>query len=155
MSEVLHTWGSRLLGELFGRPVSEDVFVLDQHSDGLLPVIEHLSAQQASAVVPPETISIASHCGHILFLLNQYRLADQGQPLSTDWVGSWRYKTVSEAEWNDLRNELTTAYADVAARISSRDFWPDPPQIALTIILTHCSFHVGQVRQLLTFVQGA
>jgi hypothetical protein len=145
-------WASTLLDETFGVSETSDAYFLDSNRSGLLATIDALSAEQASAVYPPEQLSIAAHCGHVLFLLNQFISADQGQAPSDDWAGSWATRTVDSAAWQALRGGLREAYGDVAMRVRERGEWPEPPLAATMILLAHCNYHVGQVRQLLTFV---
>mgnify|MGYP001148421594 CR=1 FL=1 len=146
-------WSKRLFDELFGVLDSDSLYLLDSLNEGLLPIIDSLSAATATATVAPETVTIAGQCGHILFLLNQYRDADQGLKPSSDWEGSWRFNQVDEAGWDQLRADLRAAYADAAARIQNRTDWTEQAQNALLTLLAHTSYHVGQVRQLLTYVR--
>src|SRR5262245_43296602 len=127
-------WASILLDETFGVSETSDAYFLDSNRSGLLATIDELSAEQASTVRPPEQLSIAAHCGHVLFLLNQFIAADQGQTPSDDWAGSWATRTVGDAAWQALRSDLQAAYESAAGRVRERKEWHEPP-VAATMIL--------------------
>lgn len=145
-------WFTLLFAETFGVSDAPQGFMLESGLAGLLGTIDALSAEVASAIRPPEHVSIASQCGHILFLLRLFDAYDQGQAPAPDWPGSWSSRSVDEAAWGALRGELRAAYGNVAARLQTNDAWPEPRVAAALMLLAHCSYHVGQVRQLLTFV---
>jgi hypothetical protein len=138
-----------LLAEAFGVLDSSDVFFLDSGRDGLLGTVDGLGADLASRSLGPGRETIASHCGHVLYLLQLFDAYDQGQTPQPDWPGSWATHDVNEAAWRTLRADLRSAYETVAARLQGGP-WPEPRVAASIILVTHCAFHIGQIRMLLT-----
>ncbi len=66
-----------------------------------------------------------------------------------DWDESWRIKTVNDAEWNDLRQELRTAYRAVVEHLRTLDKWGED-EFGLTMArVAHSAYHLGAIRQLL------
>src|SRR5262245_40519071 len=90
---------SVLFTEIFGASDSPNGFILDTGHSGLLATIDGLSAVVASATPRPEEPTIASHCGHILFLLKTYDAYEQGQRPKLDWPGSWAIHEVDDDTW--------------------------------------------------------
>jgi hypothetical protein len=109
-----------------------------------------VSAATASARLAPGEPTIAAHCGHILFLLSFYYGHELGQNPTADWEGSWARPVVDEPAWNALRGQLQATYDKVVARFTPDSAWPEPRVGAAILLLAHCAFHVGQIRQLLT-----
>lgn len=143
-----------LMTEAFGLADSPNGFFLDSGQDGLLGCVNQLSAETASKVQAPETITIASHCGHVLFLLRLFTAFEESNPpAKIDWAGSWSVQAVNEAEWATLRADLKAAFDTVMAGLARYpEKWPEDRVSSAMMLLAHVSFHVGQVRQLLTFI---
>ena len=143
-----------LMTEAFGLSDSPNGYFLDSGQDGLLGCVNQLSAETASAVQSPETLTLASHCGHVLFLLHLFTAFEQGNPpAKIDWPGSWSIFKVDEAEWNTLRADLKIAFDTVIAGLNQSPYdWPEQRVSSAMMLLAHVSFHVGQIRQLLTFI---
>jgi hypothetical protein len=145
-------WLSILLTETFGASDSPDAYFLDSGQSGLLGTINTLSAEVASAARSPEQSTIASHSAHVLFLLRLFEAYEQGQTPTPNWEGSWSTRVVDDAAWRALRGELQSAYASVAARLQANDAWPEPRVAAAMILVAHCAYHVGEIRQRLLWV---
>ena len=58
--------------------------MLETGPAGLMGTIKALSAETASAALSPEEPTIASQCGHILFLLSFLDAYEQGQTPAPD-----------------------------------------------------------------------
>src|SRR5262245_15023483 len=141
-----------LLAEAFGVLDSSDAFFLDSGQDGLLGTIDGLSAVRASTPLKADLATVASHCAHVLYLLQLFDAYEQGQFPQPDWPGSWRTRIVDEAAWKALRADLKAAYRAVTGRLNESEAWPEPRVAASMMLLAHCSYHVGQVRMLLTAI---
>lgn len=139
-----------LLTEAFGVLDSPDVFFLDSGRDGLLGTVDGIGADTASRPLKPGRETIAAHCGHVLYLLQLFDAYDQGQTPQPDWAASWNTNEVDEASWRRLRADLRAAYDSVLARLKGGGPWPEPRLAASIILVTHCAFHVGQIRMLHT-----
>ena len=149
-TEEFKKWLVILLAETFGVSDSPHGFMLDDGKAGLLGTINGINAATASSTLKPDRETIASHCGHILFLLRLYDAYEQGQRPEHDWVGSWATHEVDDAAWDTLRTDVQTAYEAVIQHIHARDEWIEPPLSASMILLAHCAYHVGEIKQLLT-----
>jgi hypothetical protein len=77
-SEFTH-WFFLLLAETLGVADTPHGRILDNGQSGLLGTINTLSAEVASAAPTPDQATIASHCGHILFLLQYFAAYERGE----------------------------------------------------------------------------
>jgi len=145
-------WLRILLAETFGVADAPDAYFLDSGQSGLLGTVNTLSAEVASAGRTPEQSTIASHCAHVLFILRLFDAYEQGQTPEADWEGSWSTRVVDDAAWQALRGEVQAAYDSVVARLQTRDTWPEPAVAASMVLLAHCAYHVGEIRQRLLWV---
>jgi hypothetical protein len=141
-----------LFAEAFGVSDLPSGYFLDTGQSGLLGTINTLSAEVASAARAPEEATIAAHCGHILFLLRFFAAYERGETPTPDWPGSWTTRVVDDAQWSALRHELKTAYETIVTRLQARESWPDEAVGASMMLLAHCAYHVGEIRQRLTWV---
>ncbi|HEU5087628.1 MAG TPA: DinB family protein [Roseiflexaceae bacterium] len=141
-----------LLAEAFGVTDAEHGYFLDNGQSGLLGTIATLSAERASQRRSADDSSIAAHCGHVLFLLRFFAAFERGEQPDADWPGSWKTQTVNAAEWAQLQQELRDAYQTVVTRMQARTAWPEPAIGACMLLVTHCAYHVGEIRQRLLWV---
>src|SRR5689334_9725841 len=103
LTEVLTT----LFGELVDGPPGRPAVVLNVGDPGLLRSLDKLTAREASTSVPGGA-TIAAHVDHLrygLSLMNRWT-AGENPFGSSDWEASWRIATVSDAEWQEIRNGL-------------------------------------------------
>jgi len=145
-------WFFILLAETFGVADTPDGYILDTGQSGLLGTINTLSAEVASAAPTPDQATIASHCGHVLFLLQYFAAYERGETPAPDWEGSWTTRVVDDGAWQALRDELRTTYDDVMARLRVRETWPEAAVAASLMLLAHCAYHVGEIRQRVQWV---
>jgi hypothetical protein len=68
------------------------------------------------------------------------------------WSRSWTTRSVDETEWRALRHELQIAYDTIVARLQVRETWPDEAVGASMMLLAHCAYHVGEIKQRLTWL---
>lgn len=141
-----------LLAETFGVGDASAGYILDTGQSGLIGTINTLSAAVASAAHTPDEATIAAHCGHILFLLRFFAAHERGETPEPDWPASWSTRVVDDAEWLALRHELQSTYDALVARLQARAIWPDEAVGAAMMLLAHCAYHVGEIRQRLTWV---
>lgn len=145
-------WFLILLAETFGVADTSSSYILDTGQSGFFGTIDTLSAEVASAAPTPEQATIASHCGHVLLLLQYYAAYERGETLEPDWAGSWATPIVDDAAWQALRQELRTTYDALMVRLQVRDIWPESGVAASLMLLAHCAYHVGEIRQRLLWV---
>ncbi len=141
-----------LFAETFGVSDAPSGYFLDTGQSGLIGTINTHGAEVASAARTPEEATIAAHCGHVLFLLHFFAAYERGETPTPDWAGSWTTRVVDDAAWHALRHELQTTYASLVARLQARETWPDEAIGAAMMLLAHCAYHVGEIRQRLLWV---
>jgi hypothetical protein len=143
-------WLITLLTETFGMaPEGSDAYILDSGQAGLLGTIKTISAETASAMPKPGHTPIVAHCDHVLLLLRWFASYEEDQPIEPDWPGSWAVREVDEVAWADLRGEIQAKYEAVMSYLEAREEWHEAAVAASMMLLTHCAYHVGEVRQLL------
>ncbi len=142
-----------LLDEIFGVTDAAHGFILDNGQSGLLGTVSGLSAEVASAARGAEDATIAGHCSHVLFLLRLFiAYEEDGQAPRPDWPSSWSTRVVDGPAWDNLRGELQSAYATLVAKFQARETWDQPVVGAALMLLAHCAYHVGEIRQRLIWV---
>jgi hypothetical protein len=138
--------------EVFGLSDPSSGYFLDTGQSGLLGTINGLTADVASAARTPEEATIASHCAHILFLLEFFAAHERGETPTPDWSSSWTTRVVDDTQWRALRHELQIAYDNIVTRMKARETWPDEAVGASMMLIAHCAYHVGEIRQRLLWV---
>ena len=146
------SWFLLLLAEIFGVADTPDGRILETGRSGLMGTIDALSAEVASAAPAPDQAAIASHCGHVLFLIEYFAGYERGETPEADWEGSWAIRTVDDAAWLALRQELRTTYDTLMERLKAREEWLEAAVAASMMLLAHCAYHVGEIRQRLLWV---
>ncbi len=147
-TEDFKKWFGILFAETFGVSDSPHGYALDDGKSGLLGTIDRIDARTASTSLKPGGETIASHCGHVHFILRWFYSYGQGQPIEPDWAGSWSTQTVDTPAWDALRSELRALYESVAGQVDGVQEWDETPLSASMILLTHCAYHVGEIKQI-------
>lgn len=137
---------SILLRETFeGMPTREEQVFLD-HDAGIFSTLGKLGAEQVSTNINSATI--AAHAEHARFyieLLDNYLNRDMRV---LDFKQSWRVKTVSDDEWDDLREDISKIYRKVTETLQKTDEWGlDTVTVAMGIV-AHTAYHLGSIRQM-------
>lgn len=137
---------SILFKETFeGMPTREEQVFLD-YDAGIFATLGKLSAEQASTEINSTTV--AAHSEHARFyieLLDNYLNKDFRV---LDFQQSWRIKTVSEDEWDDLRENMSKIYRKVVETLDKNEEWAlDSITVAMGIV-AHTTYHLGAIRQL-------
>jgi hypothetical protein len=143
-----------LLAETFGVADTPTGFFLDSGRSGLLGTIDGITASQASLTPGAGHATVAAHCGHVLYQLRIFEAFEQGRHPAMDWPSSWNVDTVDEVAWTALRGHLRATYESVAGSITKRDTWPPQGVGAALMLLAHCAYHLGEVRQILSASQS-
>lgn len=136
-----------LFAEAFGVAETDDAYFLDSSRAGLLPTIDTLSAELVSIRRSEDDATIAAHCGHVLFLLRFFAAHQRGETPTADWAGSWATPIVDEPAWRELRDAIRSTYDEIVAGLRAFESWPDPAIGAAALLLTHCAYHLGEIRQ--------
>jgi hypothetical protein len=123
--------------------------VLNQGDVGLLASLNRLSAASASATHGGP--SIAAHVDHLrygLSLLNRWANGPPPPWPDTDWTASWRKNFVSDAEWQQLRDELRREAAAWAEALRSPREVSDVEAGWMAGSVAHLAYHMGAIRQI-------
>ena len=139
-----------LLGELLDGPPGREAYMLNGGDVGLLRSLDKLSARDASAIPPGGAASIAAHVDHLRYGLSlMNRWAGGENPFgSADWSASWRKTAVSDAEWQQLRNDLAT---EARRWLDLLRAPRDVGRLELNGIvgsIAHVAYHLGAIRQI-------
>ena len=146
------------LGLLFAELVdgaAEAGDMLNPKDPGLLRSLDRLSSDAASAT-PTGGASVAAHAEHLrygLSLLNRWA-GGENPFVDADWSASWRTTTVSDAEWERLRQGLR----DEAQRWLETLRTPrEVDEVELNGMIgsiAHLAYHLGAIRQLQPGTRG-
>jgi hypothetical protein len=122
----------------------------------LMETLANISAADASKPITETGSSIVSQVDHIRFyleMLNEY--IDGNWPDKVDWQGSWKRKTVNDAEWDALRKQLDDDYRSLITHLNSITDWDDDRRLGGALgIIVHTAYHLGAIRQIIRVVKG-
>lgn len=141
MSEILRSNALTMIDEIFNQVHGA---MLDD-GESLMPTVNSISAEQASVVHAPGTGSIAAHVDHVAFYIKVILDDIKG----ADWSQSWQITTVSNAEWSNLRSNLDNGYERMKRYVSQVTLWDDQSTGNVLSLIGHCSFHLGQIREIM------
>ena len=143
----------QILKETFEGPAPTGPSAFIEKGTGLFQTLDGTSAEVASAQLRVDGATIAAHSEHTRFYVAVHYKLMLGASDPIDWNESWRIKTVNEAQWNDLKQELRTAYRAVVEHLRALDKW-EQDEFGLTMaIVAHSAYHLGAIRQLLLAAQ--
>ena len=138
----------QLLKETFeGPPPDKGSAYLDK-GGGLFQTLGRLTAEAASATPWPGAATIAAHSEHLRFYVMAHYGLMRGESGKIDWEQSWRVKTVTPPEWDDLKENLRRAYTAVADHLRRVERWGEEEVGDGMAILLHTAYHLGAIRQL-------
>jgi hypothetical protein len=125
-------------------------YMLNRGDRGLLDALDKLSASAASATSQGGA-SIAAHVDHLRYgfsLLNRWAAGEVTPWKTADWTASWKKSTVSDDEWQTLRDELRREAREwIEALRTPRDV--DDKQLGwITGSVAHLAYHLGAIRQI-------
>jgi len=140
-----------LFGELVhGSPEpGARTFVLNQGDQGLLLSLDRLSAASASATHGGP--SIAAHVDHLRYgfsLLNRWANGTPPPWPDMDWTASWRKNVVTDAEWQELREELRREADAWAGTLRTPREVTDVQAGWMAGSVAHLAYHMGAIRQI-------
>ena len=137
-----------LLKETFeGPPPDTGSAYLDKGA-GLFQTLERLSAEAASTSLQPDAPTVAAHCEHVRFYVLALHDFIRGATAKIDWSQSWLTRTVTPAEWDDLKQSLRRAYTALNDHLRSLEHWGDEEVGDGLAIIVHTAYHLGAIRQL-------
>ncbi len=135
-----------LLKETFEGSPPEGSHYLDREV-GVLNTIEKISAQNASRLIGGATV--AAHLEHSRFYLEILPEFMNGRTEKIDWNESWLVKTVDQAQWNLLKENVQHNYEKVAEMFQTIAVWDDEKVCGAMAIVVHTAYHLGAMRQIM------
>jgi hypothetical protein len=122
----------------------------------LAETLAPVSAEEASHPISGKGTTVAGHVAHIRFYLDVLkRYMENTLNEKIDWKQSWLVTSVSESEWDTLRQQLADDYRDIRAYLGEITDWNDEKRLDGALgIVAHTAFHLGAIRQILRAVRG-
>jgi hypothetical protein len=128
-----------------GSPNQWSYFTDGPADSALLGTLSKLSAAQASQSVGGT--SIAAHVHHLRFGLAASEAWIRGDKTSRDWTESWRVKTVDDAAWTRLQQDLRDGHQSMSRAIQSYAASSLESAGGAIGIIAHVAYHLGAIRQ--------
>jgi hypothetical protein len=144
-----------LLHELYIGTTAEHSWVIDpKPGHGFTAAIGTINARQASTPLVEGGTTIAAHTEHLRWSIYFALEFFQGKQPAGNWEESWKVREVDEVQWKKLQEDLKEAYERLKSAIQGVTDWSNPFLIQGTIALVpHAAYHLGAVKQQLTYVQ--
>ena len=135
-----------LLRETFeGSPEGQPSAYLDR-GIGFFNTLDGLSATDASREFAGTTI--AAQTEHAKFYLDRLCEFIDGRTERVNWEDSWLIETVSDAEWDALRQTVRTSYESLLRCLASVDEWTEDRTGMAIGMVAHTAYHLGAIRQI-------
>jgi hypothetical protein len=150
--DALHRALSKLLTEIFDGPPGREAYILNPGDPGLLGQLDSVAAGEASARPMPGKTTIAAHADHVRYglnLLNRWAAGEENPWANADWEASWRRTTVTDAQWQELRDNLRREAQAWQRAVAQRTDWDDLAAAGSLSSLAHTAYHLGAIRQIL------
>jgi hypothetical protein len=138
-----------LFSELVHGAPEFGAFVLNRGDRGLLASLDVLSADAASAS-HARGATIAAHVDHLrygLSLMNRWA-AGENPFDDADWSVSWQTKSVSDAEWQELRAGLRREVEAWYSALQSPREVTGKELDGVVGSIIHLAYHLGAIRQI-------
>jgi hypothetical protein len=143
---------SKLLTEIFDGPPGNEAYLLNPGDPGLLRQLDSLDARAASVRPMPGKTTIASHVDHVLYgftLMNRWAAGEENPWGDSDWNASWQRTTVTDDQWQALRDRLRQESAAWRNVVQNRTDWNDTTAAGALSSAAHTAYHLGAIRQIL------
>jgi hypothetical protein len=143
---------SKLLSEIFDGPTGNEAYVLNPGDPGLLRQLDSLDARAASTRPMPGKTTIAAHVDHVLFgltLLNRWAAGEENPWADADWNASWQRTTVTDEQWQALRDRLRQQSGAWQIAVKEWANWNDISAAGAISSAAHTAYHLGAIRQIM------
>lgn len=134
-----------ILRETFEGSPGDSTAYLD-HTASFFSTLNNLSAEQVSTYFNETTI--AAHTEHSKFYLDRICEFMRGREEKVNWEPSWLIETVSEEEWNILRDGVKKSYENVLQTFAGIENWNTDNIGDAVAIIAHSAYHLGAIRQM-------
>ena len=149
---------SNMLVEIFNGPPGQDAYVLNHGDPGLLRQVDSIQADRAGNRPMPGRTSIAQHVDHLQFglaMLNRWAAGEANPWAGADWNACWQRTTVTDDEWQALRQTLRDEAEKWRTVVAARTDWDNMAASAALSTAAHTAYHVGAIRQILAELKSA
>ena len=139
-----------LFDELVNGASREGGYMLNPGDEGLLRSLDKLAAAEASATTPTGS-SVAAHVDHLrygLSLMNRWAGGDAKAFENADWSASWRKTTVTDGEWQQLRNNFRGEALRWLDEMRVPHEVNDAELNGVIGSIGHLAYHMGAIRQI-------
>lgn len=126
-------------------------FVLDQ-GDSLFETLESITAEEASQPFASDLAPLVAQVNHVIFVMDS--VLNFGQSGELDWAGSWKVSHVTDEEWAELIGHVHDRYNRVRTFVEEFNDWDSSYIGGAMALLTHCAYHLGQIREGLGVIRG-
>ena len=154
---ALHSSLALLFAELTDGPAAGAAYMLNGGDPGLLRSLDRLSASAASKPSAAGTASIAAHVDHVCYGLDLMNRWSDGEPdpwSTADWNASWKRGTVTEREWDALRERLRQSAGRWRAALETPREMSAVELNGVIGSVAHLAYHLGAIRQIDRSIQG-
>jgi hypothetical protein len=126
-------------------------FFRDGDKGGVLPLLDGLSAEQASSPVAADGMTMAAHAEHLRWSLANVNATVAGAAWNPNWAESWRVRAVSSAEWDTLRTSTRLEFERFRNTMkTSQTWWADPMMFSgVAATIAHAAYHLGAMRTMM------
>lgn len=112
-----------------------------------------VGADKASQSASDRVASLAAqvdHTGYYIYvLLRHLRAGGQDTEHKSDWDAAWARTAVSDEEWTGLVTTLRDEYNQFLEFVTSNEVWNADIIGGVLAVLSHCAYHLGEIRQAL------
>lgn len=135
-----------LFREAFDGPGPKDGLFLNAGA-GIRGVLDDIDSDTASVLVNGS--SIAAHASHLRLYLEVISSFVKGIARSADWNEGWSVTSVTEPEWDGVREGIAAACRDIEETVAGIRIW-DEDKISMVMALTvHSAYHLGAIKQMI------
>jgi hypothetical protein len=148
-----------LLTEAYdGPPDPRTTWFIDNEPDsGVLGILAGVSAAEASKSVDgsgKKGTTIAAHAEHLRWSLENINNTIRGAAWNVAWATSWQRETVSETEWDQLRQALRVEFETLRDLIRQQNEFESEYLTGTLALLPHAAYHLGIIRQMVERVRS-
>jgi hypothetical protein len=154
---ALHASLSLLFSELIDGPAPDAAYMLNPGDPGLQRSLDRLSAEAASKRSAVGTASIAAHVDHVCYgleLMNRWSEGEADPWSAADWSSSWQRGTVTESEWDALRERLRESTRRWRTALETPREMSTVELNGVIASVAHLAYHLGAIRQIDRSIQG-
>jgi hypothetical protein len=140
-----------MLAEIFDGPPGQEAYLLNPGDPGLLRQLDTIEASAASQRPMSGKPTIAAQVDHVHFglsILNRWAAGEANPWAGADFNASWQRTTVTEDQWQTLRDSLRREADRWRKVVATRTSWDDTSAAAALSTAAHTAYHFGAIRQI-------